>query len=125
MDNKMATPLKNFFFNNKKMTPQCNDGTLGSTVETLVIQFDQEKFELLLSEGGSSPTTARKHKKISVVRSPLTTVEKQVSDETKKAIYRTESTSYEAKQTSLKSVLVSTETQITRANIYALRAKLK
>ena len=55
MENKMATPLGNFFFNNKKKMPQCDGETPGSTAETLVIQFDQEKFEQLLSEGGSSP----------------------------------------------------------------------
>jgi len=49
----MATPLGIFFFNDKKTTLQCDDKTLGSTTETLVIQFDQEKFEQLLSEGGS------------------------------------------------------------------------
>ena len=55
----------------------------------------------------------RKHRKISVVRFPLTTVEKQVFDMTKKATCEPESASCEAKQTSLKSVLVSTETRVT------------
>ena len=48
-----------------------------------------------------------------MVRFPLTTDEKQVSDEAKKTICRPESASCEARQTSLKSILDSTETQIT------------
>jgi len=58
MENKMVTPLGNFFFNNKKKVLQCDDKTFGSNTETLVIQFDQEKFEQLLSEGNSSLTSA-------------------------------------------------------------------
>jgi len=76
MENKMATPLGKISFNKKKMTPRRDDETLGSTAETLVIQFDQERFEQVLSGGGKSPLNVRKHRKISVVRSPLTTVEK-------------------------------------------------
>ena len=76
----MATLLGKVFFNNKKTLPQCDDETLGSNAEILVIQFDQERFEQILSKGGSSPTSARKHRKILVVRSPLATARKQVSD---------------------------------------------
>ena len=92
---------------------QSDDETLGSTAETLVIQFDQERFEQVLSGGGKSPSNVHKHRKVSVVRSPLTTVEKQVFDKTKKAICRPISALCKAKQTSLKSVLVSTETRTT------------
>ena len=97
MENKMAIPLGTVFFNYKKMVSQCNDETLGSITEKLVIQFDQERFEQILSEGGSSPINVREHRKISVVRSPLTTVRKQVSDETKKATYMLNSVSTETK----------------------------
>jgi len=84
----MVTSLGNFLFNKKKMAPQSDDETLGSTAKTLVIQFDQERFEQLLSESGSSPISVRKHRKISVVRSPLTTTRKQVSNEMKEATCR-------------------------------------
>ena len=70
----MATLLGKVFFNNKKTVPQCDDETLGSTVETLVIKFYQERFEQILSEGGSNPINMRKYRKISMVRSPLTIV---------------------------------------------------
>ena len=80
----MATPLGKVFFNNKRTVSQCDDETLGSNAETLVIQFDQERFEQILSEGGSSPINVRKHRKISLARSPLAIARKQVSDEMKK-----------------------------------------
>jgi len=56
MENKIETPLGKGFFNNKKIVSQCNDETLGFTAETLVIQFDQESFEQILSDGGSNPS---------------------------------------------------------------------
>ena len=52
----------------------------------MVLQFDQEKFEQLLSEGGSSPINMHKHRKISVSKSPLIVARKQVPDETKKPV---------------------------------------
>ena len=69
----MMTPLGHVFFNKKEMVSLWNDETLGSNAKILVIQFDQERFEQILSEGGSNPISAHKHKKISVVRSPLAT----------------------------------------------------
>jgi len=52
----MATPLgTRIFFRNKEMMSQCNDqSTEPITIENLVIHFDQEKFEELLS--GGDPT---------------------------------------------------------------------
>jgi len=67
----MATLLGKVFFNTKETVSQCDNQTLGSTAETLVIQFDQEKFEQLLFEGSSSPINVRKHRKISLARTPL------------------------------------------------------
>jgi len=51
MENKMATPLESkIFFRNKKMMLQCNgQSTKPITVKNLVIHFDQERFEELLS----------------------------------------------------------------------------
>ena len=45
MKNKMATPLGTVFFTADNQVPQCNDQTFGSIAETLVIHFDQERFE--------------------------------------------------------------------------------
>ena len=87
MENKMATPLGNLFLNNKKTVIQCGDETLGFTTETLVIQFDQEKFEQLFSEGSSSPINMRKRRKIFVARSHLAMTRKQVPNGMKKTVY--------------------------------------
>jgi len=78
---------------------QCDDETLGSTAEMLGIQFDQEKFEKLLSEGSSSPINMRKHRKIFVTRSSLITTRKQVSDKANEATCGSNSASYKANQT--------------------------
>ena len=67
----MATPFGMVFFNNKKTVSQCDDQTTGSATETVVLQFDQEKFEQLFSEGTSSSINMRKHMKISLARTPL------------------------------------------------------
>jgi len=82
----MATSLGKLFFNNKKATSQYDGETPGSTAETLVIRFDQEKFKQLLFEDDSIPTSAHKHKKISMARSPLAIARKQVPDKTEKAV---------------------------------------
>ena len=67
MENKMETPLgKSVFWRNKETVSQCNDQNLEPGIlENLVIHFDQEKFEELLSEG-SQVLHTRKHRKISV-----------------------------------------------------------
>ena len=54
MENKMATPLGNSFSTVENQVSQCDDQTFGSIAETLVIQFDQERFEQL-SGGSTSP----------------------------------------------------------------------
>jgi len=49
---------------------QCNDQTL-ATAEMLVIQFDQEKFEQLLSMGNTTHLCMCKHKKVYVAKTSL------------------------------------------------------
>jgi len=56
--------------------PQCD---VGSTAETLIIHFDQKKFEQLFSRSSTSPLYVRKHRKVSVARAVLATSGKQVS----------------------------------------------
>ena len=69
MENKMATPLEKSVFWCIKETVSQYDGQNPEPVmfENLVIHFDQEKFERLLSEG-SPVFHARKHRKISVAK---------------------------------------------------------
>jgi len=72
-----------------------------SAGETLVIQFDQEKFEQLLSEGGSNPASARKHMKIFMARSLLAITRKQVPRGIEKAVCWPKLASIETELTSL------------------------
>jgi len=69
MKNKMTTSLGNgVFFRNKEMMSQCNGQSAEPiTIENLVIHFDQEKFEELLSGGGPA-LHARKHRRVSVAK---------------------------------------------------------
>ena len=60
--------------------------TLGSTVEMLIIEFDQEKFEQLLSIGNTSLLCVLKHRKISLTKAPLDDSWKHASGEADKAL---------------------------------------
>ena len=76
MENKMANPLGTYFSTTENQVLQCHDQTLGSIAETLVINFDQEKFEQLLARGSKNPLRVRKHRKVSITNVPLATSEK-------------------------------------------------
>ena len=57
-----------------------------STAEMLVIQFDQKKFEQLLSKGNTSPLCVCKHKKVSLAKASFYNSWKQASGESNKAL---------------------------------------
>jgi len=44
---------------------------VGSTVETMIIHFGQEKFQQFLSGGSTNLLHVRKHRKVSIVRAYL------------------------------------------------------
>jgi len=73
----MATPLgRKVFFRNKETMSQCNSQNLEPViVKNLVIHFDQEKFEELLS-GGSPVLHALKYRKVSVTKTLIATEQK-------------------------------------------------
>ena len=48
-----------------------HDQTFGSIAETLVIHFDQERFEQLLFGGSTSPLQVCKYREVSITRAPL------------------------------------------------------
>jgi len=79
MKNKMAIPLGNkVFFCNKEMTSQCNSQNPEPvTVRNLVIHFDQENFEELLS-GGSPTLHAWKYRRVSIAKAPVA-IEQKIS----------------------------------------------
>ena len=57
-----------------------------STAKILVIQFDQEMFEQLLSMGNTIPLCVRKHMKVSLPKASLANSWKQASGEANKAL---------------------------------------
>jgi len=94
----MVTLLGSGFSTAENQVSQCDDQTLGSIVETLVIHFNQEKFEQLLSVGSKSPLHVRKHRKVSIAKVSLAISEKQVSVKTNKVPYEANTASCEVKQ---------------------------
>ena len=62
----MAIPLRSSFYINEKAVAQADLKLLESTVESLVVEFDQEKFEKLLSSGSISPKSTRQYRKVSL-----------------------------------------------------------
>ena len=109
MENKTATLLGIVFSTAENQVSQCDDQTFGSIAETLVIHFDQERFEQL-SGGSASPLHV--HKEVSVVRVPLANSWNQVFVEINKALCKPITASGEAKQTLCESTTVSVETNI-------------
>ena len=55
----METPLEIIFSTYENAVAQVDLKLLGSTVESLVVKFDQEKFEQLLSPGSICPKSTR------------------------------------------------------------------
>ena len=61
----MTTPLGTTFSTDKKVVAQTDLKFIGSTIESLIVELDQEKFEQLLSSGSVSPKFIQKYHKIS------------------------------------------------------------
>ena len=90
------TPLGRLFSNVENQVSQCDDQTLGSIVETLVFNFDQEKFGQLLTGGSKKLLHVRKRMKVSVASVLLATLGKQVSVETIEVLHELNSASCDA-----------------------------
>ena len=125
MKNKMATLLETVFSTAENQVSQRDDQTFGSIAETLVIHFNQERFEQLLSGGSTRPLHVRKHKEVSVATFPLATSWKQVSEGTNKTLYKPITVSGEAKQTLCESNTVSAENIASRQHINTMREAIK
>ena len=61
----MATPLGTSFSTDENVVAQADVQLLGKMVESLVIEFDQEKFEEFLSSGSASLKAMRQYRKVS------------------------------------------------------------
>ena len=89
---------------------QCNGQSAEPiTIENLVIHFDQEKFEELLSGGGLA-LHAQKHRRVSVAKAPLATDQKAVPTE---VVSKPMPAACFNEQTSLQFPSVSTEAKLT------------
>jgi len=108
----MATSLGKLFSTAENQVPQCDDQTLGSITEALVIHFNQEKFEQLLFGGSTSPPHVCKHMNVSVARAPLATSWKKVSVKTTEVLCRPIIASCEAKQSLREPITVSIKTNL-------------
>ena len=78
----MATLLGICFITAENQVPQCD---VGSTAKTLVIHFDQERFELLFG-CSTNLLHVSKDSKVNIARAPLAISCKQVSIETSKIL---------------------------------------
>ena len=67
----MVTPLGKSFSTNEKTMLQHDNQTFESTTETLVISFDQEKLEEIVSQGDKCPLSVRKYREVIVAKAPL------------------------------------------------------
>ena len=61
----MATPLGTTFSTDEQIVAQGDVTYMGKTVESLVVEFDQVKYEEFLSSGSKSPK-ARQYRKVSL-----------------------------------------------------------
>ena len=61
----MAAPLGTSFSTDENVVVQAGFRLLGKMVRSLIIEFDQEKFEEFLSSGSASPKAMRQYRKIS------------------------------------------------------------
>ena len=61
----MTTPLEGVFSTDEKVVAQADLKLLGSAVQSLVVKFNQEKFEQLLSSSSISPKSTQEYHKVS------------------------------------------------------------
>ena len=61
----MATPLGNTFSTNEQVVAQGDVTYMGKMVESLIVEFDQAKYEEFLSSGSKSPRVVRQYRKVS------------------------------------------------------------
>ena len=55
----MATPLGTSFSTDENVVAQIDVRLFGKTLESLIVEFDQEKFEKFLSSSSASPKVMR------------------------------------------------------------------
>ena len=61
----MATPLGTSFSTDENAVVQVDAWLLEKTVESLIVEFDQEKFEEFISSGSANPKAMRQYRTVS------------------------------------------------------------
>ena len=61
----MVTPLGTTFLTDEQVAVQGDVNFMRKTVESLVVQFDQAKYEEFLSSGSKSPRVAQQYHRVS------------------------------------------------------------
>jgi len=79
----MVTPLGTAFSTDENAMAQSDVQLLGNTVESLVIEFNQEKFEKFLFSDSASPKAMRQYRKVS------SETRSQISSEVTSKVVRT------------------------------------
>ena len=71
----MTITVGEIFSTIEKIVAQHDKVAVGDMSETLVIEFDQDNYEELLSSGKSSPIPLRKYRKITVAKMESTSTD--------------------------------------------------
>ena len=61
----MATPLGTTFSTDEQVVAQGDITFMGKTIESLIVEFDQVKYEEFLSSGSKSPRVVRQYCRVS------------------------------------------------------------
>jgi len=84
----MATPLGMIYYTDEEMVAQSDTELLGSMVESLVVEFDQERYEKFLSAGSVSPKATRRFRKVSQETPLSLSLSEESSDEDKRQTFK-------------------------------------
>ena len=63
---EMVIPLETTFSTDEQVVVQGDITFMGKTVESLVMQFDQAKYDVFLSSGSKSPRVVRQYRRVSL-----------------------------------------------------------
>jgi len=77
----MSIPLGTIYYTDEEMVAQSDTELLGSMVESLIVEFDQERYEKFLSAGSVSPKATRKFRKVSQETPLSPSLSEESSDE--------------------------------------------
>ena len=84
----MATPLGTIYYTDEEMVAQSDTELLGSMVESLVVEFDQESYEKFLSAGSVSPKETQRFRKVSQETPLSLSLSEESSDEDKRKSFK-------------------------------------